>query len=152
MFIMAAFRCLLSSNINGLYFLDSVLKYPSLLPPAVSFIGLHGLYCQGVCFRVPRFCLPGPWSLRFITQFTLTPHPLSPGWPQIPATALCFPVSDFWLKRKGWNSFFLFFFFFLINFYWSIVALQCCVSFYCMAKLISYTYTHIPTFLDFLPI
>lgn len=60
MFIIAAFRCLLSSNINGLYFLVSVLKYPSLLPPTVSLIGLHGLYCQGICFRVSRFCLPGP--------------------------------------------------------------------------------------------
>ena len=42
--------------------------------------------------------------------------------------------------------------FFLINFYWSIVALQSCVSLYCIAKWNSYTYTHIPSFLDFLPI
>ena len=37
-----------------------------------------------------------------------------------------------------------------INFYWSIVALQCCVSFSCTATWISYTY--IPSFLDILPI
>ena len=42
-----------------------------------------------------------------------------------------------------------------LNFYWSIDALQCCVNFYCTAKwisYISYTYTHIPSFLYFLPI
>ena len=34
----------------------------------------------------------------------------------------------------------------------TIVALQCCVSLYCTAKWISYMYTYIPSFLDFLPI
>ena len=39
---------------------------------------------------------------------------------------------------------------FFKNFYWSTVALQCCVNFYCTAKWISYTY--IPSFLGFFPI
>ena len=42
--------------------------------------------------------------------------------------------------------------FLLSNFYWSIVALQCCVSFYCIAKWISHTYTYFPSFLDSPPI
>ena len=32
----------------------------------------------------------------------------------------------------------------LSYFYWNIVALQCCVGFYCIAKWISHIYTHIP--------
>ena len=38
-----------------------------------------------------------------------------------------------------------------MNFYWSIVALQCCMYFYSTEKWISYTYTYIPSYLDFLP-
>ena len=44
------------------------------------------------------------------------------------------------------------FLFFFLTFYWSIVALQCYVSFYCIARWISYTETYIPSCLDFLPI
>ena len=38
------------------------------------------------------------------------------------------------------------------NFYRRIADLQCCVSFYCIAKWVGYSCTYIPPFLDFLPI
>ena len=54
-------------------------------------------------------------------------------------------------SRPGPMSIFLSFFF-LKNFYWSIVDLQCCVSFRYTAKWISYTYTYIHSVLDSFPI
>ena len=55
---------------------------------------------------------------------------------------LCFPSS---YTTASPQSYFL-------NFYWSIVDLQCCVSFRCTAKWISYTYTYSHSFLDSFPI
>ena len=61
----------------------------------------------------------------------------------------------------GWNScaslfkavgMVIFHSFICYNIYWSTVALKCCVGFHCTAKWISYTYTYIPSLLDFLPI
>ena len=39
----------------------------------------------------------------------------------------------------------------LKNCYWCMVALHCCVTFCWTAKWVSYMYTYIPSFLDFLP-
>ena len=60
---------------------------------------------------------------------------------------LLFPKLD---TLISFNSFCLYvphlYFIFYFNFYWSVVDLQCCISFRCTAKWISYTYTYIHSF------
>ena len=56
-----------------------------------------------------------------------------------------------WRIRHIWRMF-TYFLHFLKNCYWSIVGLQCGVSFWCTAKQISHMSTYMPYFLDFLPI
>ena len=78
------------------------------------------------------------------------------GWIWLPVTC---SLSNLWptpwFTHTSWlipTLFVLFFSDLNFFFYWSIVALQCHVSFCCIAKWISYMYTYIPSFLDFLPI
>ena len=76
------------------------------------------------------------------------PGPLPPSQQCFPlATVVSLPGSIRRASSMGKASLHFF-----INFYWSLVGLQCCVSFRRTAKCISYTYTYIRSFLDSLPI
>ena len=73
-------------------------------------------------------------SKQLLIKITMLKGSISQG--RVTTAALGIPLF-IW----GGESF-LFIFLILINFYWSIVALQNCVSFCCIAKRISYMYTY----------
>ena len=75
---------------------------------------------------------------------------LSRDMPAAPLVTWCYGLTIQPLQIHMLEAKHLIFFFF--NFYWSIVDLQCCVSFWCTAKWISYTYTYIHSFLRSFPI
>ena len=61
------------------------------------------------------------------------------------------PVSNYdflWIYSREWDCWILWWYYFFVLFSWSISDLQCCVSFRCITKWLSYTYTCIPSFSD----
>ena len=71
------------------------------------------------------------------------------------STTLASRAQELPLPCSLWTMslfFFNFIFLFSKNVYWSIVDLQCCISYCYTAKWISYTYTYIHSFLDSFPI
>ena len=63
--------------------------------------------------------------------------------------AVPFSNYDFlWIFSQEWDCWILWWYYFFVLFSWSISDLQCCVSFRCITKWLSYTYTCIPSFSD----
>ena len=85
----------------------------------------------------------GDWPLRW-TKGCVSVIWWCRGTLDLPPLHLCSSPALAWLH--------LCLIFLKIIFYWSIVVLQCSVSFLCTAKWVSSTYTYIPSLLDFLPI
>ena len=91
-----------------------------------------------------------PLSMGFLRQkcWSGLPFPSAGDLPSpgIKPTSPALQADSLPLSHLGSHFIYLFY---EINFYWSIVALQCCISFYCRAKLISCTHTLFPLFFGF---
>ena len=114
------------------------ITFSGLSLPKEFFLFVYPKLFIFICFIPSALC---PSSLDLLIHALPLPSFLSLGLSDPP------PFSS----GLQWVTFsFLFFFFY--NSYWSVVDLQCCVSFRCTAKWISYTYTYIHSFLDSFPI
>ena len=120
---------------------------------------------------LPTLVLALSWitylCFMFWTDVTAVSLTISPPIPMLPGFSLsvaqccsgferpCFAVEHLWICLQSCVTLAWTLFFFLVKkffFYWSRVDLQCCVSFRCTAKWISYTYTYNQSFLDSFPI
>ena len=113
----------------------------------------YGLSCSGTCgIRCPNDCfwvtiIPKysgiKWPYVTFIEFCALGIRVDLGW--LLSVPWCLgSQQNFWeLKASG--------VLFLNYFYWSLIALQGCISSCCIAKWISHTYTYIPSLLDFLP-
>ena len=95
-----------------------------LLHSASFLVGKEKLYCLRVLYRLSVLS-----DLESCTG-------LFPGWHLFASSSCCTVKQESWMN-SGFKK---------KKFCWSIVDLQCCVSFRGTAKWISYTYTYIPIF------
>ena len=144
--------------------------HPTILSSVIPFSCLQSFPASG-SFQMSRFFASGGQSIGVSASASVLPMNIqdwSPlgwtGWISLQSKELSRAFSNITVQKHQffstqltlWSNSHIHTWLleFLINFYRSIVGLQCCVSFYCTARWISYTYTYtyVPASLDSLPI